>query len=675
MSSGKSKKVASRVFGADVFNDLDASLCYTPSPGSSKNSTSLTARSNTNFDSIAEEGESTSQSTPAPTILFQKDNSIDQISAKDYVSKKGVSFAQDDKENTNESDNRMPSKNLKSIRSAELHRLRASNKKSPMRRNLVKMTEAAIDDATTSLRNSAMKPKKYATTSSTFQSVNAGRNAKMRSCQQKAKAVKSVSFQWDQENAKAKSLQKVVEENRRQIRAIQRKLTSNHFKDKARKDEAKKMERMAELEREYLFKSEVFQDHQKTLKFQRDKSRKKSIDARAKIRKDNREGEEKMRMRKFEEDRANFEVKADLHRARMEAKKAEAEKRRNSFQFRAGDARRIREVRSEWKEKSLWENYESHGLNRAAARDVDNYKKQMRKEEQNDFKKRNKDAHDARKRGEHQAYDALLAEHESYELKWAGERDAEAYRRQMKEERRKSLANRNKESARHAKVMEELRSIAKEEEAQSFMLKFNAENDAKNYIAKMAEERRNSLQLRGVEARKRREFEEEQHSKAVEAALVEGALQSDCQKDVENYKTECAERRRKSLQYRRKEARLQRLQAEEKRLEQLQKDEESAKLDSLAQKDVENYYKDCRKGRRKSLALRAKEGRQHVEWKKRKARKKVQERAHTSHLNSLDIHHMALAKERERAQKAMDALRNAGYHWKGNPFGDLLNDL
>ena len=147
------------------------------------------------------------------------------------------------------------------------------------------------------------------------------------------------------------------------------------------------------------------------------------------------------------------------------------------------------------------------------------------------------------------------------------------------------------------------------------------------------------------------------------------------QKDVENYKAECAERRRKSLQYRRKEARLQRLQAEEKRLEQLQKDEESAKLDSLAQKDVENYYKDCRKGRRKSLALRAKEGRQHVEWKKRKARKKVQERAHTSHLNSLDIHHMALAKERERAQKAMDALRNAGYHWKGNPFGDLLNDL
>jgi hypothetical protein len=107
----------------------------------------------------------------------------------------------------------------------------------------------------------------------------------------------------------------------------------------------------------------------------------------------------------------------------------------------------------------------------------------------------------------------------------------------------------------------------------------------------------------------------------------------------------------------------------------MQKDEESSNLDSLAQKDVENYYKDCRKGRRKSLALRAKEMRQHSEWKKRRAQTKLEERAHATHLNSLDIHHMALARERERAQKAMDALRNAGYNWKGNPFSDLVNDL
>ena len=526
MSTGKSKKVASRVFGRDVFNELDTSLSYTPSPGNLKKKTSLvdstSKSSSTIFGSILEEGESNSQSTPAPTVLFQQENSTD------YNAEKSVSFAEDAKENTNHSKSRIASQSVKSIRSAELHRLRANKKQSPMRRNLVKMTEAAIDDATSSLRNSAMKPKRYAPTSSKFQSVNAGRDAKLKSFQQKAKIAKSVSFKWDQANAKAKSLHKMVEENRRQIRAIQRKLTSNHFRDKARKDETKKMERIAELEKEYMFKSEVFQDHQQTLKQERDKRRKKSIDARSNIRRNNREGEELMRMTKLDEEQAIFEVRADLHKSRMESKKSEAERRRKSFQFRAGDARRIRDVRSAWRENNLHEKHASHELNRAAAKDVENHKKQMRKAAQDDTKKTNKDAYDARKREQDRAYKAMVAEHESYELKWAGERDAEAYRKKMKDERRKSLANRNKESARHAQVMEELRTIAKEEEAQSFMLKFNGENDAKAYVAKLAEERRKSLELRGVEARRRRQFEDEEHSKAVEAAFIEGALQSDC---------------------------------------------------------------------------------------------------------------------------------------------------
>jgi len=616
-----------------------------------------------------------SQTTASPTVLFQPDSSTEHVSFTNIASEKRVSFAQDGKENMNSSESRITSQSLNSIRSTELNRLRASKKKSPMRRNLVKMTEEAIDDATTSLKSSVLKKKIFPTSSSVYQSVSAGRTARSKVLHQKAKVAKSVSFQWDQENSKAKSLQKKVEENRRQIRAIQRKLTSNHFKDKARKDEAQKMERIANLEKEYMFKSEVFQDHQQALKLERDKSRKKSIDARTKIRRNNREGEEIQRTRKLEEDQAIFEVRADLHISRMETKKANAEKRRMSFQFRAGDSRKIRDMRSTWTEDRVRKEHDGYELERAAAKDVENYKKQMKKESQDDFKTRNKDARESRKRGEDQACEAMLAEHKSYELKWEGERDAEAYRTRMQEERRKSFASRNKESARHAKVMEELRNIANEKEAESYMLKFSADNDAKEYIAKLAEDRRKSLELRGEEARKCRQFEEEEHSKVIESALIEGALQSDCQKDVDKYKAERAERRRKSFQYRGKQGRLQRLEEEERRLDQMLKDEESFKLDSLAQKDVENYYKDCRKGRRKSLALRAKEMRQHVDWKERKAQKKVEERAHTTHLNSLDIHHMALAREQERARKAMDALRNAGYTWKGNPFSDLMNDV
>jgi hypothetical protein len=143
------------------------------------------------------------------------------------------------------------------------------------------------------------------------------------------------------------------------------------------------------------------------------------------------------------------------------------------------------------------------------------------------------------------------------------------------------------------------------------------------------------------------------------------------QKDVERYKAECAERDRKSLQYRGKQLRLQHLEEEKRRIEQFRKDEENSRLETLARKDVEEYYKDCQKRRRKSLAWRAKERRRNFEWKRKKAELEVKERAHTSYLHSLDLKHMALAQEEERAKKAMDALRNAGCTFHGNPFLDL----
>jgi hypothetical protein len=478
--------------------------------------------------------------TPTPTVLFEseqtKENNSNVIVGAD--DRKRVSFTTEQKENTLH--NTTKSSMMKSLRDAELNRLRA-NKKSPMRRTLAKMTEAAIVDAASTVNRSlggAVKPSSKSiksgtkinssTTVSLNSSLNAIRKAKKEVTRDKSNAVKSVRFQWEQETTEAKTLQQKVEENRRQIRIIQRQLSSVHFKEKAQRDEAKKMERFAKLEEEYKFNSEVFRDFQQQLKEERDRNRRKSIDARSKMRQNKREGEEKLKMMKLEEDQAMFDVRSDIHRARMETAKAYAENRRKSFQFRAGDARRIRGMRAVWREKELREMHRSFELDRVAAKDVEAYKKQIAKEEREDTRSRNLEARGLRKLEEDQANAAMIAEHKSYELKWAGERDAEAYQKHMQEERRKSLAGRNKESARHAKVMEELRSLAKEKEAESFMLKWAAEEDVKAYLAKVAEERRQSLQFRAKEARKRRQLEQEEHAKAVHEALVEGALQSDC---------------------------------------------------------------------------------------------------------------------------------------------------
>lgn len=465
-----------------------------------------------------------SESNPTPTVLF------------DTISEKNVSNVQD-KENSAENTPLRPTQSvdknssLRSIRSEELSRLRA-HAKSPQRRDLVKKTQAAINYATSTVNKSLTRENFKSITNSNDKSINPSlnesRKAKEQVLRERAKKTKNVRFQWDQEKSGANSFYQKVEEQRRQILAVQRKLATAHFKEKARKDDAKKKTEIARAEQNYKFNSEVYADHQFKLKEERDMKRKMSIDARAKLRQNNREGEEKLQTMKRGEQDAIFEVRYDLHRARNETVKSNAEARRKSFQFRAGDAKRVKEAREQWRCEEMMNQHESFELKRAAAKDVEEYKKKMANGRRDSFKSRGLEARKRREEEKQQANAAMIAEYESYELKFGGERDADEYRKRMAEERRKSLAGRNKESARHAQVMQELRNIAHEEQAQSYMLKWTGENDAKQYIDKLAEERRKSLQFRGEEAKKHRAHEDEQHQKAVESALAEAALQSQC---------------------------------------------------------------------------------------------------------------------------------------------------
>ena len=406
------------------------------------------------------------------------------------------------------------------LRDAELSRLRAA--RTPERRDRVEKTEAAIRKATLEHNKSLNPP------SSKFQTLNACRKAKKAVIVDKSRQAKSVRFQWNEETTDAKRFYSRVEENRRQLLAVQRQLASAHFQHKARKQEAARLQYIADLDKESQFNSEVFRDHQQKLKDERDRNRKKSMDVRAKLRAYKKQGEEKMEAMKREEAAIIFEVRSDLHRARNEAKQADAHSRRMSFQFRTGDAKRIRLMRSEWENERKIKNQQSFELERAASKDVDEYKKQMEKERRESFQSRNREARRRKMKEKDDMEDSMKAEHESYELKWAGEKDVESFEEKMREERRKSLAARNKESFRHAQVMQELRSLNLEKETESFMLKFAAENDAKAYIKQLAEERRKSLQQRGQEARRHRLYEDEQRHKATSEAIQEGMLQSEC---------------------------------------------------------------------------------------------------------------------------------------------------
>ncbi|CAJ1962411.1 unnamed protein product [Cylindrotheca closterium] len=609
LSTANRKQKASRVFGNFVFEEQETSLCYS---------------TDSSFRSPSKENQHQQHEvmpSPDPSSL---------LSSKGGYEEKHVSFVEDeeDKENASANNNNtqipespdmiVRKSSISSFRSAELSRLRQSLQ-SPQRKDLVSMTQRAINNAAGVFEalNHHTPQKKLGP--STNPSLNAARRAKEENLKHVSNRTKQVRFQWQTQKAETKNFNQRLEEQRRQIMAITRTVSSAHFQQQAKLSDEKKQTKFSKLEKEYKFNSDTYREQQEKLKEEKDKARKMSIDTRAKLRQNHRKGEEKMKRQRERELAAIHEIRYDIHKSRNEATKANAEARRKSYQFRAGDARRIRDLRANWGEE------------------------------------------EARK------------QHESFLLKMEGERDADAYRKKMAEERRQSLAGRNAESRQHAQAMQELRSLAQEKEAESFMLKMEGERDAKEYLLKMERERRESLQLRGQEARRIRQHEEEEHFKAVHKGIAEGRLQSECQKDVEAYKKEMEERRRKSLQYRGKEKQMQKLNAENQRSQQQDHEREMFELDSLARKDVEEYMKDCKRRRRQSLAFRAKEKQRHAKWQQKQKEKELDAKLHNSHLRALDSQFMALSEQQERAQRAMDALRTAGCAIKGNPFGDLMN--
>ena len=145
------------------------------------------------------------------------------------------------------------------------------------------------------------------------------------------------------------------------------------------------------------------------------------------------------------------------------------------------------------------------------------------------------------------------------------------------------------------------------------------------------------------------------------------------QKDVEECKKKCADRDRASFNFRGKELQAQKLIIEEKQYEENEKEQRRRELETLARFDVEEYIKDCKKRRRMSLAVRAKEHRGHLDWKRRQAQQKREEKSRQSKNAALDRKYVELAKEKERARIALDALRHARCTFStSNPFGSLI---
>lgn len=137
--------------------------------------------------------------------------------------------------------------------------------------------------------------------------------------------------------------------------------------------------------------------------------------------------------------------------------------------------------------------------------------------------------------------------------------------------------------------------------------------------------------------------------------------------DVESYKRERAERDRASLEFRGKETIIRRLE-EQNRLElEREKEARNFELETQARQDMEEYLKKCKNRRRRSLAHRAKDRRRHAEWVRAEEERQIHEQTKTARLKARDSRSMELARQRERTEQAMVALRHANCTFSSFP--------
>jgi hypothetical protein len=311
-------------------------------------------------------------------------------------------------------------------------------------------------------------------TKSVNDGINASRAAKRAHIKQVAAEVARIREDWRFEKETASDFFAEADKTRREMLDLRSQIYSKYAQSKVDKDRSDLELRLNDIDKEIEFKSKVFVEHKKKLKENEEKRRRISVAVRTKIRKERKDKECKMQLETIEEQHNKLEHKWAGERDAEEYKKKCEQERRESFAFRNAVGRHQRQEEEE----------------RSAAE--------------------------------------RLAEHQSLEHKWAGERDAEEYKKKCEKERRESLAFRWREHSYHLDVMKELTSIMKEKESESLVLQWAAQDDVKQYLKDQDEERRKSFAWRNQEGKRHRELEETWKSEEIERKNAAEKLKSLC---------------------------------------------------------------------------------------------------------------------------------------------------
>jgi hypothetical protein len=256
----------------------------------------------------------------------------------------------------------------------------------------------------------------------------------------------------------------------------------------------------------------------------------------------------------------------------------------------------------------LQKEHESYELKWAGEKDAEAYKESLAKQRRDSFAFRNQKSHDQRVETTRRQAEEKKAQHESYELKWAGERDADAYQKRLEQERRDSFVFRNKEGQ-NQRLHEEQRELeTRNIEHESYELKWAGERDADACQKRLEQERRDSFAFRNKEGQNQRLHEEQRELEARNIEHESYELKWAGERDADAYQKRLEQERRDSFAFRNKEGRRQREDEAIRIAREQQMEHESYELKRAGEKDAGAYKKKLEQEQRDSFKFRKEEG-------------------------------------------------------------------
>jgi len=593
---------AIKVFGDLVGND-ESSLCYSPSPYVGKSALG-------NLTNVI----------PAQTLPFGTIEFTPQKSAKKDPVKKANKEKEQDINVKLHSDEHETKGTPKHDLNVSVEASLALLQKKPSEVDVVKKHKSTPKRKATHTKyrvsQSSLTRKKMITatqdainlaTQSVNQTLNSTRIAKKEHTRQVSAEVAKLKEEWLAEKEEAAAFFSEATKEKRELLDLRKQLWSQYTKVKVDHERSQLQLRLHEVDKEIQFKSDVFVDHQKKLKENEDRRRRMSVELKNKIRKEKVAVEDRMRLERIEERHENLELQWAASRDANKYRRQCEQERRESFAFRNALGRRQRQEDEERKFQEKKFAHERFELKLAGERDADEYKKKCKEERRVSFEFRNAEGRHQRQEESERLDMEKDAAHERFKLKMAGESDADEYKKQCAKERRDSFAFRNVEGRRQRQEDEERVIKEKVIAHENFELKMAAERDVDEYLRRCEKARRESFVFRGHECIRHREVMEEISILAKEKEHEFYILNWAAQDDVKEYLAKEAKLRRESFAFRNQEGKKHREVEEEIKHEELQKKHEQEKMNAECQKDVEAYKKKCAERDRASLCYRGKE--------------------------------------------------------------------